>query len=519
MGYLCMDKIRLDQNFGFEWFSDKGYYVRGYAYANSELLENQRFIDFLEQAIEFKGLKDTLRSLNGVFSIVIAKDEGYVLASDSVRSMPIYYAVSQGSLAISDNARTAASMIKNTDICDVGIEEYRHIGYVLENRTLYSEVYQVEAGTIVELFEGNIRITPYTEYRIDYGRTADDCLKSLEAAFIESTKRLIESAKGRQIVVPLSGGRDSRAIVVFLHKLNYKNVLCFTYGKKTSQEYKISKEVADKLNFRHEFIEYDSSSWGEVFNEDNISTLRYMSNGVSLPHYQDFFAINMLKKTEKISQDAVVVPGHSGDLIGGSHLRGERESYICRNGLYMDAAEIIYAKHYHTPVYSSASHKERISNQLRRLSSRHYAPSEIWNITNRQAKYIINSVRIYEKLGHEYRLPLFDTEITEACLSMPLQFRVDRVLYNEFLDGVFDEFNIKIHSKNRIAVFEHGRVLKKYLPSSVFNNAKIAYVRVRKIFHDDNDFESAGAVLNSSCDRNVKLNYLLADWIIKNNAL
>ena len=45
-------------------------------------------------------------------------------------------------------------------------------------------------------------------------------------------KKLSKSCEGKQIAIPLSGGYDSRLIASGLHKIGFKNVICFSYGLK-----------------------------------------------------------------------------------------------------------------------------------------------------------------------------------------------------------------------------------------------------------------------------------------------
>jgi asparagine synthetase B (glutamine-hydrolysing) len=58
---------------------------------------------------------------------------------------------------------------------------------------------------------------------------------------------------------------------------------------------------------------------------------------------------------------------------------------------------------------------------------------EYWDLQERQAKFIVNSVRVYESFGYEWRLPLFDAELMDFWARVPLRGRVGRRLYFEFV--------------------------------------------------------------------------------------
>lgn len=73
----------------------------------------------------------------------------------------------------------------------------------------------------------------------------------LEKTFSDSLDtvltRLLENSKGRQLVIPLSGGLDSRLLAAWLKKLKAPNIKTFTYGKPDSPETSISEQVASAL--------------------------------------------------------------------------------------------------------------------------------------------------------------------------------------------------------------------------------------------------------------------------------
>ena len=51
---------------------------------------------------------------------------------------------------------------------------------------------------------------------------------------------------------------------------------------------------------------------------------KFASNHISVFGTQDYFAVKYLHDNKIINDDAIFVPGHSGDFLGGSHLdKGE----------------------------------------------------------------------------------------------------------------------------------------------------------------------------------------------------
>ena len=127
---------------------------------------------------------------------------------------------------------------------------------------------------------------------------------------------LINSVNNRPIVIPLSGGIDSRLIASVVRFLGYKNVYCFSYGSKNNFESKVSARIAKKLNFKWFFVEHTIANQKNFFTSSLVSDYeQYADNFSSIPYHQDLFSINYLKKKKLIPTNSIIVNGNSGDFI------------------------------------------------------------------------------------------------------------------------------------------------------------------------------------------------------------
>ena len=80
--------------------------------------------------------------------------------------------------------------------------------------------------------------------------------------------RMMKSLDGRELVVPLSAGRDSRLIVSAIHHLGYRNVRCFAYGRPGNFEAQASKAIAEKLGFKWRFVPIGTGFMRRYFGSD-----------------------------------------------------------------------------------------------------------------------------------------------------------------------------------------------------------------------------------------------------------
>jgi len=405
-------------------------------------------------------LKAILGELRGHFAIVWHASRQLVLATDIVRTYPLFYTTALSEIAVSDhlpNPSTSSLRLSNRDLL-----EFAMAGFVTGPETLYEDVQQVQAGEVVILdfisdkaeSHAYFSFSPLHPKRIDGVHTVDKYVKMIDESLRLSTERLIHYLDGRTAVIPLSGGWDSRTILLQLLRLGYNNVLTFSYGKEGNKESQISRKVAQKLGVRWRFIPYTVQKWRDFAQTNEYwDYLSYAHNAVSVPHIQDLLAVHEMLKQGVISpDDSVIVPGHSADFVAGSHLQ-VAHSHIRNVNAFVKA---LMGKHYILNTHKVASdwlgdhfegqNAEEILFQLRTklveqvevlLSEGAFVDPhaflDFWDWRERQAKFIVNSVRVYEFYGLDFEIPLWDVEFVDVWTRIPYSLRSGRALFQRYL--------------------------------------------------------------------------------------
>jgi asparagine synthase (glutamine-hydrolysing) len=157
---------------------------------------------------------------------------------------------------------------------------------------------------------------------------------------------------------------------------------------------------------------------------------------------QDFLAVKELKDQGKISENSVFVPGHAADMFSGSHLS---KDYIDSSNKYNSEIFLIACmnKYYNLwkwPHGSQLEHifKEKISkteseSKLEIKDNDGCVNAiEFFEFNERQPKLIVNSIRVYEFFGYEWRMPLLDTELIDFFLKVPVKHRINKALYKKY---------------------------------------------------------------------------------------
>ena len=397
---------------------------------------------------------EKLKDLAGFFSLVKHEGNKVFAAVDHIRSRPLFYAVNEQGFYLSDSAEWVRQQVNDIVMDEFAKAEFQLTGYVTGRDTLYKHVKQLQAGECLVYADHQLVVERYYSFEhsepVDYSEAA--LLAELDVVAKASIQRLIRYANGRQIVIPLSGGYDSRLIAALLKEANYDNILTFTYGAKGNKEAAYSKIVADSLGLEWRFVEYTEALWQAAWQTDERK--RYQlegSNWTSLAHMQDWLAVKIMKEQGIVENNAVFAPGHSGDMVAGSHIPSFIHANLTAKYTKDDLVEHLFNKHYcltqHNNVQPSVSmFKEKVEKSLvlqATYSAQEFANEcEKHNWQNRQSKFIFNSVRVYEFFDYDWWIPLWDKEFVGFFEDLPLPLR-NHEWYIEYVQNKY-----LAHSKN-----------------------------------------------------------------------
>lgn len=444
------------------WVNVNNVSVRGSAFYGRKLLNSERLAQLFTKLNSPTEIATKLQDLNGFFSVVVRTPTSIIFAVDRVRSMPIFYAICGNQFYLSDNPRWILKEAKlwGWDRCSQ--VEFLLTGYVTGPHTLQNEIRQVQAGELiwVDLRTGTVhserwyRYLPVSKENGDMGVL----LERLDRVARKAIGRLVEFAAGRPIVIPLSGGLDSRLIAVHLKLANYQPIYAFSYGRPGNAEAEISRKVAQQLGIEWKFVPYSLERWNAWYRSSEWQAYVRAADGLaSVPHLQDWPAIWELLSRRDVPDHSVFVPGHTGDFISGGHIPVELLRPHCAH--VEGVVEAVRKHHYclssiekvaeRTGVPISIANdciRRRIQTAIGdvKISSVEDAVSayESWEWQERQAKFIVNSVRVYEFWKQAWWLPWWDAEFMDFWQRVPLRYRVRKQLWVRYVEQVQREVNV-----------------------------------------------------------------------------
>ena len=469
-------QLGLRRNEGFRWFTRDSVFAKGYLHdAQNRHFKDEGLLEYFSGVVTRADFVERLQAANGCFAVVIRRDDMTLAAVDRVRSIPLFYGQAGDHLVLSDDAFWLADQLRGLDLDPVSGSEFLLTGYVLGNDTLCESVKQLQAGQWLVGTKSLTDVAFY--YKHVHGHFLDqgepEHFSDLDTVYRNVFGRLVESAAGRTLAVPLSGGYDSRLVAAMLRNLEYRNVVCFTYGTPGCAEASTAERVAEALGYPWHFIEYNEERWRAY--ADCSSYTVYSSNLASLPQVEMFPAVSELSQSSMIPPDAIIVPGFCGDLQGGSYVPDAVAANDSRRLLKVGLTEYIYRTHLRLKNKIPRSHvdtiKARIAGSLSDFPKgtsveAFISTNEAFFTTHKVAKYVINSLRTCEFFNYEWRLPLWDNEFTAHWYRIPYTERIGDRLYNRHLmKNVFEPWGIAFRKKRR-PLEEKARLLARRVFSS-----------------------------------------------------
>ncbi len=420
-------------------------HVRGYAHLDGRFVGAAQIAAAAEASQDDAQWAALIARLNGCFAVVTERGDRVLAAVDRVRTIPLFHGLGPDGYVVSDDAHRIPVRGPSTALDPDAAVEFLLTGYVTGAQTLRPGVRQVEAGTSIRIdatAPAEVAASRYHTFRHgDFFQANPEALiDRLDALHRAVFGRLLDGIGDRPIVVPLSGGYDSRLIGVSLRDLGARDVTCYSYGVPGNWEARISQELASYLGYRWEFVPYSAERWRRWAATAAFRDYFHAAgNLTSVPHIQDWPAIHELLRERRIAPGSVVVPGHSGDFVAGSHSPGwyAQRTSITRRA-FLDSIERAHYSLWDWPKAEGLRDRfdrriEAVVGDMGDATPEEAADRfERWDLQERQAKFVCNSVRVYEQAGLEWRLPLFDAELMDFWARVPIDLRVGRTLYFAF---------------------------------------------------------------------------------------
>lgn len=404
------------------------------------------------------------------FGLAINTPEYSFGLCDRVKSYSLYYNETTGDIFHT----TPDSPQGETD--PNSVLEFMMAGYVLGNRTLYNNYKQIRGGEFIYIDKRGgkpeitntryyrYRPTPFQtnkseeDYRAEFGRIMDAAIK-----------RSLDTIGDKPILIPLSGGLDSRIVLGKLHEHGARNIKTFSYGLPNNFEAKMAKKTAAKLDIEWRMVPSEPENARSLYNSQARKDYTQAMNGLChIPSYVEFEAFHTLVRDNLYSKDSIIFNGQAGDYIAGNHI--PKVLYDKDAPTVDDITRFALDKHFSLwENLKDAENEAQIEDTIKSLLLdpnkereqkdnilRQYESFE-WQ--ERQCKMVTHAQKTYDFFEFDWRLPLWDKDIMDFFETLPWHLKFGRKLFRDYVQdwnykGLFNEMSAEpepwITNKNRI---------------------------------------------------------------------
>jgi asparagine synthase (glutamine-hydrolysing) len=402
-------------------------------------------------------LAKTIKLISGIsgnYGFVFQSESRTIAVSDSCNSHPILigHDKKEDVYVISPSGSNLARILglESKDTSTSAALSIALSGYTIGENTLYPAVQFLPPGTLVVLEIGEL--PKYIQHhRFQPWQPGSGNREALKGDLMDATRhlfeRLISSLDGRPVVIPLSGGLDSRLMAAGLKEFGYRDVRCFAYGRSGNHEAKASREISERLGYPWQFVPYTIKRQKSVYNTEDHKEFVNYSDHLSGVHFeQEFLALRDLKDSGWLPEASVVVNGQSGDFISGNHIPTLLIDHhvLERDARIRQIADLLLAKHFklwRSAVTDKTADiiRKQLAQQLLQNDAisdnpeNDFGAYEWSEFLNRQCKYVVQNVRAYEFFGYDWRMPLWDREYMDFWADVPVSEKHGQNLYREVL--------------------------------------------------------------------------------------
>jgi asparagine synthase (glutamine-hydrolysing) len=464
-------KINIDYNKGFKWSDNGSVFFKGFIVHQEKYLKGEEVLKLFSGFSGFSEIKNTLKSVEGLFSLIIRNDDSLLFAVDRFRTFPLFYQIDDG-ITITDNPYSFPSKTIDKNL----VNEFLLTGYTTGRNILIKDTYQTKPAEISIYHRNIIESEQYYTHKTKEVLTEpiEVLTKQLEEILYTCFKDFIRTLENRPVALSISGGYDSRLIALMLKYFGYKQVFCFTYGRKENEELDNSMNTAKKLGYPWYFIEYSQKIANNYLYTNLFKEyVKFAGKLSSMPYLQDYFAVKHIKDNNLVDKNTIFISGHSGDSIAGSHLKGRFKN---NDSPSKAIKQIFYSNFNISPLYNKDQIFKKFQDEIESDDFFAYSIYENWILQERQAKFIVNSASVYDYFGHEHRMPLLDGRFLSFFKKVPLKYKNHKILYNNLLQQMFSQFNLNFENelqasnteiflqniKNRIKHIVPTGIIKKY---------------------------------------------------------
>lgn len=373
--------------------------IKEYSKASFELFVYKQLVDNIEFVKELRG---------SFIGYLYSKETNSIkIFNDHIGTKNIYYTTIGRTIIVTSRYKDFYSY--GLKINEDGAKMLLSYGYMLDDVTILSGVKKLNPGSILEISDDiKLKIKNYFRLSIEKIKIGQvEAIEELDRLFRRALKRQFDKdiQYGKQHLVSLSGGLDSRMTTWVAHEMGYTQQVNLTFSQSNYLDEKIAKKIAADL--KHDWVFKFLDNGNFLFDLEEITDI---SGGNVL--YYGLAHSNSILRLLNFERLGILHTGQLGDVIVGSFIRSLDTRYLQEvQGAYSKIGAQFLQR---AKQYQSFEEKE-IDLMYQRG----------FNGANSGLILINNYTETYS--------PFYDIDFMTFCLSVPIELRVNHYLYKSWI--------------------------------------------------------------------------------------
>ncbi len=406
---------------------------------------------FFLNLIERHGL-EIVSKINGQFSAALHDSQlkTTYLISDRFGTHPLYYTQNNSRLLFASEVKALLKDKITKRIDYQGVAELFSFGHLFGSKTMFEGIFMVAPATILKYSQNKLELIEY--WSLSYSedvyykqrirtQESDEIQYTLGQVLIRASKR--QSANAEQILVPLSGGLDSRYVAALYHHNGARNLSTFTMGPEESEDQRYGSQVASVLDFPH--VKFDirpENTW------EAASKFSYYSDAmssISAP-LQNFEPLGYFSNKKQILAASQMCDALFGSTLWRSRVRTLRNNERPRKN--MDDILINLFKIYDQQQIGQLFNREAYQKieglyqmEASKYCSSHHHPLHNYYrlLMNEHGRRGTFGGNIVLNLFYETRMLSYDNDVFNFGWQLPIVHREHQYLYRKTFASLFPE--------------------------------------------------------------------------------
>lgn len=416
-------------------------------------------------------------SLDGSYVIFVAdgRRKKYLLFNDYCASRPVFYGMQDGVFYFAPEAKGVARMPGFDASVDVDAQIAVLVcSNAIAEHTFYRNVKPLFPGKVLTIQDRKVQCDDSRRY-LPSGESNDRgeryYLNALCDLLLQAVGRLLRNAD--QIVLPLSGGIDSRMIAGCVHRLTGGNLHTVSWGvddKRPGSDTVIAQAVADYLKSDHHFLRRETEHL-----QRDIAEMLYRVDGLITDPASHSNELNVMRRIREELDGKYVLRGE--ECFGHASLPGCDAEALGQWGIsrLSDFSRV-----------EGIFNKERLP-ELRRNHDKNYEwlieTCPCLTMTDRREYYYFHVRNFHYHTRSAYfkrtvvdvRNPWMDRDLLEFLNTLPAHYRTDRYLYRKATKHMFPGlFEIPVATRNSLEdwpeILQKDRPIQQFLKTHLIDH-------------------------------------------------